>query len=313
MDGTPTPVYEEIAQVGREYEEVGPAIKGTTIQSQVAILQSYKSRWTINWQRENPNYNPIDELMSYYKPLHELGNSIDIVSPQDDLSRYKLVVAPGLNVMPLAVVDNLMRYVAQGGNLVLGQRSGMKDGDNSRWQERQPGPLTKILGGRVEQYFALIHSVPVSGDWGTNESQLYAERLQVNAADVNVLMRYEKSNGWLDGSPAAITRKVGRGTITYIGIWMDDDGMRRAAEWMLNISGVKPDLLSVPDGVEVERRTRPDETIFLMQNFSSSSQTISLPHTMTNLLAGGTLRSVVLPEYGVAILGEKTDSAASQP
>ncbi len=313
VDGTPTPVYEEIAQVGREYEKAGPAIEGTTIRSQVAILQSYKSRWTINWQRENPNYNPIDELMSYYKPLHELGNSIDIVSPQDDLSRYKLVVAPGLYVMPQAVVDNLMRYVAQGGNLVLGQRSGMKDGDNSRWQVRQPGPLSKILGGRVEQYFALIHSVPVSGDWGSNESQLFAERLQVEAPGVKVLMRYDKSNGWLDGSPSAITRKVGRGTITYIGIWMDDAGMKQAAQWMLGMSGVKPDLLQAPEGVEVERRIGPAQTIFFMENFSNSQQTIPLAHTMTDVLAGGSVRSVTLPVYGVAILSEKTDGAGSRP
>lgn len=312
VDGTPTPVYEEIAQVGREYEKVGPAVRATTVKSKVAILQSYKSRWTINWQRENPYYNPIDELMSYYRPLHALGQSIDIVSPMDNLSRYKLVVAPGLDVMPQTVVENLMRYVEQGGNLVLGQRSGMKDGDNSRWPQRQPGPLTTILGGRVEQYFALVHSVPVTGDWGANESQLFAERLQVQAPDVKVLMRYGKSNGWLDGSPAAITRKVGRGTITYIGIWMDDEGMKNAAQWMLSMSKVKPDLLPVPEGVEVERRVGAGKTIFMIENFSKSEQTVSLPHTMTDVLAGGSVKSVMLPVYGVAVLTQKADRPASQ-
>ena len=302
VDGTPTPVYEEIAQVGREYEKVGPLVKGTTVRSQVAILQSYKSRWTINWQRENPNYNPIAEILSYYKPLHKLGHSIDIVSPMDNLSRYKLVIAPGLNVMPKSVVDNLVRYVEQGGNLVLGQRSGMKDGDNSRWPERQPGPLTGMLGGRVEQYFALIHSVPVDGDWGANEDQLFAERLQVQSPDVKVLMRFGKSNGWLDGSPAAITRKVGRGTITYIGIWLDDAGMKNAAQWMLDTSGVKPDLPAVPEGVEVEQRTGHGKSILMIENFSQTQQTISLPQTMTDVLAGGSVHSVTLPVYGVAVL-----------
>ena len=302
VDGTPTPVYEEIAQVGREYEKVGPLVKGTTVRSQVAILQSYKSRWTINWQRENPNYNPIAEILSYYKPLHKLGHSIDIVSPMDNLSRYKLVIAPGLNVMPKSVVDNLVRYVEQGGNLVLGQRSGMKDGDNSRWPERQPGPLTGMLGGRVEQYFALIHSVPVDGDWGANEDQLFAERLQVQSPDVKVLMRYGKSNGWLDGSPAAITRKVGRGTITYIGIWLDDAGMKNAAQWMLDTSGVKPDLPAVPEGVEVEQRTGHGKSILMFENFSQTQQTISLPQPMTDVLAGGSVHSVTLPVYGVAVL-----------
>ncbi len=310
VDGTPTPVYSEIAQVGREYEKAGPVLAGTTVKSQVAILQSYASRWTINWQRENPDYNPIDELMSYYKPLHELGQSIDIISPSDDLSKYKLVVAPGLNVMPKAVADNLMHYVEQGGNLVLGQRSGMKDWDNSRWQERQPGPLAAMLGGRVEQYFALRHNVPVTGDWGANESQLYAERLQTMAPDVKILMRYGKSNGWLDGNPAAITRKVGRGTITYIGIWMNDEGMQKAAQWMLDTSGLKPDLPAVPSGVEVERRVGPDKTVLIFENFSADPQTISLPAAMHDVLNGdAAIHSVTLPVYGVAILTQTIPSS----
>ncbi|MGH9618365.1 MAG: beta-galactosidase trimerization domain-containing protein, partial [Bryobacteraceae bacterium] len=82
-------MYAEIAQVGREYEKAGPALAGTSVKSNVAIIQSYKSRWTLNWQKENPHYNPIAEIMSYYKPLHELGQSIDIVSPMNDLSKYK--------------------------------------------------------------------------------------------------------------------------------------------------------------------------------------------------------------------------------
>ncbi|MGH9652770.1 MAG: beta-galactosidase [Bryobacteraceae bacterium] len=291
--------------MGREYEKAGPALAGTSVKSNVAIIQSYKSRWTLNWQKENPHYNPIAEIMSYYKPLHELGQSIDIVSPMNDLSKYKLVVAPGLNVMPKSVADNLMRYVKQGGNLVLGQRSGMKNGDNSRWPQRQPGPLVGMLGGRVEQYFALIHPVPVTGSWGQNEDRLYAERLQVEAPDVKVLMRYGKSNGWLDGNPAAITRKVGRGTITYIGIWMNDAGMKRAAQWMLAMSGVKPDLPIVPEGVDVGRRVGSGKMIFIFENFSNARQTISLPHAMADVLALGIVRSVTLPVYGVAVLESK--------
>lgn len=304
VDGTPTPEYSEMAQVGREYEKVGPVLSGTEVKSQVAILHSYDSRWTLNWQKENPNYDPIAELMSYYKPLHQLGNSVDIVSPMDDLSGYKLVVAPGLNVMPQAVADNLMRYVRGGGNLVLGQRSGMKDGDNSRWPERQPGPLVQMLGGRVEQWFALIHPVPVEGTWGTGQDLLYAERLQVMAPGVKVLMRYGKSNGWLDGSPAAISREVGRGTITYVGVWLDDEALNKEAQWMLATSGVKPDLPAVPEGVEVERRVDGNKQVLFFENFSAQPQVVSLPHAMKSVLTGNTMRSVTLPVYGVAILAD---------
>ena len=87
----------------------------------------------------------------------------------------------------------------------------MKDIDNSLWPQRQPGPLTDLLGGRVEQYYALVDAAPIEGKWGAGESPMWAELLSAKDADVEVLMRYGKSNGWLDGQPAAITRKVGKG------------------------------------------------------------------------------------------------------
>lgn len=308
VDGTPAPIYPEIQQTGREYEQAGTALAGTTVHSQIAILQSYESRWTLNWQRENKNYNPIAELMSYYKPLHDLGFSIDIVSPSDDLSRYKLVIAPGLNVMPQKIAEHLKDYVNHGGNLVLGQRSGMKDGNNSRWPERQPGPLTTLLGARVEDYFALVHPVPLDGTWGPNASQLFAERLQVTSPDTKVLMRYGRSNGWLDGSPAVVTRKSGVGSITYVGVWMEDEGMKQAVQWMLQMSGAKPDLLIVPTGVEVQRRVKSRQQVFMVENFSNSKQTINLPRSMSDVFSGKNISSITLPVYGVSVLKENIEN-----
>ena len=68
-----------------------------------------------------------------------------------------------------AAAKNLIAYVQGGGHLVLGQRSAMKDDDNSLQPERQPGPLAALLGGRVEQYYALLQPVPVQGNWGKGE------------------------------------------------------------------------------------------------------------------------------------------------
>ena len=69
------------------------------------------------------------------------------------------MVAPGLNVLSDAAAKNLIDYVRHGGHLVLGQRSAMKDEDNGLQPQRQPGPLAELLGGRVEQYYALVDPV----------------------------------------------------------------------------------------------------------------------------------------------------------
>jgi beta-galactosidase len=304
-DGTPVPLYSEIAEIGKDFAKAGPALAGTSVHSDVAILHSYESRWAIQWQKHNKAYDPVQEILSYYAPLRTLAQSVDIVSPTAPLAGYKLVVAPGLNVLPDDVAANLIAYVKGGGHLVLGQRSGMKDWDNGLQTQRQPGPLGALLGGRVEQYYALTEPIAVEGQWGAGECRLWAELLSTREPDTEILMRYGKSNGWLDGQPAAITRKLGKGRITYLGAWLDPKAMIEAAKWMTSISRVKAALANVPEGVEVSARSGAAGTVYVLINFSGKAQTISLPSPMSNMLSGGTTQSVELPVYGVAVLAAK--------
>jgi beta-galactosidase len=303
-DGTPVPLYSEVAQLGQEFAKAGSALAGTSVKSDVAILHSYDSRWAINWQRHNHNYDPVAEIYSYYKPLRDFAQSIDIVNPGVSLSQYKLVVAPGLNVLSDAEAKNLIAYVQHGGNLVLGQRTAMKDIDNALQVNRQPGPLAPLLGGRVDQYYALTAPVPVSGQWGTGSSKEWAELLSTQSPETKVLMTYGASNGWLDGQPAAITRKVGKGSVTYIGAWLDEPTMKNAAKWMTETSGVSAKFGPVPQGVDVYPREGANGKVFILVNFSGSEQTVALPAKMTDVLVGGSTSSVTLPIYGVAVLSQ---------
>jgi beta-galactosidase len=201
--------------------------------------------------------------------------------------------------------QHLIDYVKRGGHLVLGQRSLMKDEDNSLWPQRQPGPLVDLIGGRVEQWYALENPVPVAGDWGSSDSRLWAELLSTRSPETQVLMKYGKSNGWLDGQPAAITRQVGKGRITYVGAWLDPAAMHNAARWMLNDSGVTPALgPELPEGVEASVRYGPKSKVVILVNCSKTPQNITLPSAMTDVLNGGQKTSVALERYGVAVLSQ---------
>lgn len=301
-DGTPVPLYAEVQQLGREFAKAGAALAGTSVKSEVAILHSYDSRWAIQWQKHNSDYNPVAEILSYYRPLRAISQSLDIIPPTAPLTHYKLVVAPGLNVLSEAAARNLSDYVKQGGHLVLGQRSAMKDDDNSLQTQRQPGPLIEVLGGRVEQYYALLGPVPVEGQFGSGQARLWAELLSAKDSKTEVLETYGKSNGWLDGQPAAITRQICKGRITYIGAWFDEPGMSAAAKWMTDISGVKPALGPVPDGIEVYPRTGERGTVFILVNLAKTEQSVLLPSEMIDVLEGGSKQTITLPQYGVAVL-----------
>ena len=304
-DGTPVPLYPEVQQIGAEFEKLGPVLAGTHVDTDVAMLHSYESRWAIEWQRHTDKFDPVAEMGRYYGPLHEATQAVDIVAPNVDLSKYKLVVAPALNLLTDADAKNLIAYVNGGGNLVLTARSAMKNGDNGLQPERQPGPLAALLGGRVEQFYALPEPVPVDGDLLHTKASIWAELLSTSSPDTKVVLRYGKSNGWLDGQPAVISRRVGNGSITYIGTVFDDAAMKTLTEWLLSEAKVTKSKLVVPEGVEASVRQGNGKTLHILVNFADKVETVTLPSPMIDEMHDKhTVREVVLPVSGVAVLSE---------
>jgi len=268
---------------------------------QVALLYSYDSHWALQFQKHTEKYDDIGLLKSYYRALRQISQSVDVISPYAPLDSYRLVAAPSLNMLPKDLADHLLEYVRGGGHLVLGPRSGLKDEFNALLPQRQPGFLVDALAARVEQYYALEKDFPVSGAWGSGEASVWAEQLKSLARGDEVLLRYGKSNGWLDDQPAVITRIYGKGRITYIGAILDDKLMAAAADWMTKTSGVTPVFGSVPEGVEVSRRVGPDKQVFVLINYSQETRRVNLPRAMSLVLDGKQGNVVDLVPYGVAV------------
>jgi beta-galactosidase len=302
-DGEPVPVYAEIQQVGEEFDKAGKALAGTEPVSQVALLNDFDSRWAIDFQRFTSQFSPIGEMVAFYRPLREQAQAVDIISPLAPLDKYKVVVAPGLNVLPQATADRLIAYVRGGGHLLLGPRSGMKNEDNGLNPQRQPGPLEDLLGAQVSQWYAIDKDIPVTVDGSAQTANLWAETLTPKAADVKVIATYGPSNGWLDGQPAAVTRQVGKGSITYVGAWLDRAALAKLTSDLLAAGNVKPILPGVPEGVEVCVRTAKsgDHSVVILINHNTSSTSAQVPAGMTNLLDASAGASVELPAYGVAV------------
>ncbi|WP_311270654.1 beta-galactosidase [Sphingobium sp. WCS2017Hpa-17] len=296
-DGKPLPVYEEVAKIGREMAKATPVIAGTAPVSPVAILQDYPSRWTIDFQPHHKDYDQIGVLLDYYAPLKDALGSVDIVEAAGPLDTYKLVVAPNLAILTPEMTEKLTTFVKSGGHLILGPRSGMRDAYDRLQPRRQPGPLADLLGGQVEQYYALDESVEV----GTGKATIWAEDLTAKSPDTQVLLRYGKANGWLDGHAAALTRKVGKGRITYVGALLDKGLMKTLIDGALNGANVARDF-AVPADVELMTREGDGRSIVILINHGKETRSVTLPESMTDILEGGRKQAVTLAAEGVAVL-----------
>lgn len=242
-------------------------------------------------------------LLDYYRPLEDLTHAVDIVSAYAPLARYRVVVAPGLNVIPQSLARRLAAYVRSGGHLILGPRSGMKDQFDRLNVQRQPGPLVAVLGGRVQQYYALDGPVGVAGPAGVGLASTWAEALQPLTPQTRVLLRYAPNTPWLSGQPAALRRTYGRGDITYLGGLFDPQLTRSLLGRALGAAGVRSSPGALPADVELMRRYGRGREITILINHGASPRTITLPDAAQDLLHPGIeVREVTLGAQGVAVL-----------
>lgn len=304
-DGTPRPVYEEVARAGKELARVSEVLSERNAPSKVAVLFSHPDRWAINAQKHHRDFDPIGHLCAYYRPLREAGCDVDIVDPRfRDIDGYELVVAPQLHVASDPVVEKLSSYVRNGGHVVLGARSGFKDEDNALLPSRQPGDeLRELLGACVEEFYALAGPAPVGGALGEGVVTVWAEPLRVEADDVEVLLSYGDSNGWLAGKPAVVRRQVGKGSITYCGAWLDESLFAKLLGSARDLAGVSGTLPDVPPGVEVCRRQTAEGEVIVLINHSGDVKGVPIYTPARDLLTNGMISEVLqLPADGVAVL-----------
>jgi beta-galactosidase len=117
-----------------------------------------------------------------------------------------------------------------------------------------------------------------------------------------VELRYGKSNGWLDGQPAMLTRALGKGSITYLGTLPDAALMHALMETAATNAGVHAAFGPVPVGVEVCRRVGTDRVVYIVINHGRSPAHVDLPGRMHETLTNRDLTTVELPTQGVAVL-----------
>jgi beta-galactosidase len=304
-DGNPLPLYQEVRQLGQELATASAALAGTTPRPDVAILTTYESRWAIDFQLHSQNYDQQRILLDYYRALNDLTHDVDIVQATAPLAQYELVVAPSLNVIPEALGRHLAEYVRDGGHLILGPRSGMKDEFDRLDTHRQPGPLVEPLGGRVEQYYALDERLTVSGEAGSGTASIWGEDLSAISPETKVILRYGSNQTWLSGKPAALRRQYGKGTITYLGTVLDPAMMSAFVKEALDAAHVTSEFGPLPPDVEVMRRTADRHDVFILINHGKQTRSMPLPATMRDVLAGNrAVKDVTLAAQGVAVLEE---------
>ncbi len=307
QSGRPRPFYEEVKQLARRFKTISPILARSEIKANVAMLNDYDSMWSIQWQPHHRDFDYIEHFTHYYRPLELRNVPVDVLSTRGinigNLTGYRLVIAPTLLFQNQDRVAVLRDYVEKGGHLVLTIRCGMKDEYNALLPKRQPGGLVEIAGVEVEEYFALIEPVPITGNWFDGNSKLWAERLSlVGKKTARVIARFGKSNGWLDDQIAITVHSFGKGLVYYVGAYLDDAAQQILLTRVLKTAAVTT--ITTSPGIEIcTRQLFNGEKAYIVINHTPTGKTLQMPWPVYDHLTDVEFdQALELPPYQVAIL-----------
>jgi beta-galactosidase len=298
--------YHELAHMGDEIARVGDLIDRTRPAARVALALGYDSRWAAEACWRGRDLDPALEAARYHDAFRRRNVTVDVVDPREELSDYRLVVAPRLFLVDDATASNLSRFVAGGGVLCLTAGSGVVDEFGKSFAEPRPGPLRELAGVEASDLAWLegkawpLKSAIVQG-LDNAAATLAADEL--HPLDADVLAQY--ADGWRKDWPAITRRREGTGHVLYVGATLDPAGLDAWAAWMLDQAGVRGALETPPDVSACVREGGGLRLLFLL-NRSDASQRVVLPEPHEDVFTRATVGEVTIPPVDLCILKRET-------
>lgn len=255
---TVTPGGHEYEQFMREIRGLRPVARereakpADYVKRTTAILWNPENYWSIDRQKQNRTWDTFKHVDKYYRALKSYGAPVDFISEEKDFSRYPVLVVPAYQLADEALVKRWKEYVMEGGNLVLTCRTAQKDRMGRLPEAPFGSMISELTGDKIEFYDLLLPDLPgtvrmddCDYNWNT-----WGEILMPQS-DNEVWATYTQE--FYEGKPAVTFRKLGKGTVTYVGVDTTDGTLeRKVLDKLYARLGIS--VMNLPYGVTMEYR-----------------------------------------------------------
>jgi len=290
-DDRPSWKLAEFATIAADFRKLEKLGFPRTTTPKVAIAYSFD-----NVVASHPN-GPSNTVRQYIKtpylkqahnafePLFKDNIDLAVINiAHEDLSRYRLVVVPGLYLLDHAAADALRTFVANGGTAIMTAYSA-KVNENNQWYDTPlPGRLTDVFGLRTSEFYDAGTLMTRLGDEDLRAEIGLYEVLEPSTAEV--LARFSN----VDGAPPSITvNRFGKGRAIYVGTPAQPQIMGPLYRRLYASLGIEPGP-KTPEGVYA----RVMEGRVLYVNTTGETKDVTIDGTMSGVLGGrrftGTVR-----------------------
>lgn len=291
-----TRVFLDVKEVGETLKKL-QCIQGSLVKSEVALIYDWDNKWAIEdcaaLSKKTKKYP--ETCLEYFKILTRMGVDVDVISQEEDITGYKVVIAPMQYLLKPGLANRWKEYVKNGGTLLSTYFTGYVNENTLCYLGGFPGDgLMELFGLYSEEIDTLypkdsnaVAFLDGKEIEGTFKAKDYCEVLKVQ--DAEVLANYTQD--FYEGTPAITKKAYGEGQAYYVGARLESQGMKAIFKSILKRTNVQ--MKEIPEGVEYHLRQGDEQDFAFFMNYNKEAVELQVPEG-TDLLTGEAVSGTVV-------------------
>ena len=309
----------ELRALGEELAALGSTFAGAQVRASAAVVFDWSSWWAVDYSSgPSQALRYLPQVEKWFRAFNGQNLTLDVVRPTQDLSGYRMVVAPALVMVNAVARERLRAFVADGGVLLTSFFTGWVDENDRVIAGGYPGALRDVLGIWIEEIDALapgqrnhirVDRRRLPTRRATYPCSLVCEVVHVEGA--TTLATYGAD--YYAGAPAVTEHQFGKGRAIHVGTDPAETFLAELVRHQAQAAGVQP-VVQADRGIEAVVRTDGrSEYLFLLNHTLRSAEVRLGAAGGKDLLTGRKLRGLVrLPPRGVTVIERPVPSTTAR-
>lgn len=292
--GEPEPDFGWLVEAGSVFEKWSSKLLEEPVKASAVVLTDFDQRSALDIYRHTASSPKL--IPETFDAFHRIGIGVDSMNIADavqpgKLDRYKVAVLAAATALDQpAVPGALKRYVERGGQVVVTPFTAYTSYDGVFRGDGFGANLAELTGAVVRT----ARRMGTSSDAGRGDQHVtwldgaspvgidgYCEYLRVGPG-AEVIGRFRSKEPLLDGQPAAVRKRHGKGSAIKMAFWPKDDSVARLFRLLVPDEG---DLLAAPAPQGVQAVPRTDGSLFII-NTGSAAASVRLRRPAVDRLGG---------------------------
>jgi len=285
-DNIPRRKYYEAQKTGGEIQKIFAVTGQLMPDSKAAVIRDFHCDWAFEDGRFSGDYRYMQGVFAYYSALREYSVTTDIISPDDDFSRYKLIVVPAQVVVSPDFGKRLQLAVQQGATVIITCMTGLRDQNVRSLGTIVQKEITEMAGIEITEQHALFaqKSTSLLLDGKNFSCGLWHDLFQLKTAKPVAFYNSQ----FFKGQAAITQNRYEKGNVIYVGTVPRQEAVLMVVQKAAELSGLQPLVRSADPLVEVTEVTsvKTGKQYVYVLNFSDKDQKVALRRPMKDFNSG---------------------------